>query len=171
MKIDIRKQMLQKRASLSLEEKEKADLRIIKRIQKDKRYQQAQTVAIYYPMETEINVLKLINDDKTFLFPKVVGQEIVFYVFTPSMRFEKSAFGVNEPTRGVIYEKQIDFIVVPALAIDSNNHRIGYGKGFYDRYLLKHRPKTVIGVIYDFQEITHIDVTPLDQVLDGYVKG
>ena len=122
-------------------------------------------------MTNEIDLRPLLVDDKTFLFPKVIGNDIVFYVYKSSLRFEKSAFGVYEPVNGTSYIKQIDLMLAPALAIDLNYHRLGYGKGFYDRYLATYRPQTVLGVIYPFQLIDHLDISDFDQKLDGYVKG
>lgn len=171
MKKDIRKQMIEKRQSLSLQEKERFDQAIVTSIRKDSRYQMASTVALFYPMSCEIDVRELLKDDKIFLFPKVEGNHIKFYPYQENMRFTKSAFGVYEPDEGKPYEKQIDFMIVPALAIDYACHRIGYGKGFYDRYLYLQRPKTAIGVIYPFQLVDYIEINEHDQVLDGYVKG
>ena len=62
-------------------------------------------------------------------------------------------------------------MIVPALAISKNNSRVGYGKGYYDRYIKDHKIKYKLGVIYDFQEVDEIETTPLDQKLDEYIKG
>lgn len=171
MKQAIRKQIINQRKLLSPDEKKQANKRIILRIRQDKRYQQAKTVAIFYPMFDEINLLDLLADKKVFLFPKVVGNHIIFYPYQHDMRFVKSAFGVYEPNEGEPFKQQIDYMLVPALAIDKDNNRIGYGKGFYDRYLATNRPKHVIGVIYDFQLIEHIEGSSFDQKLDDCMRG
>lgn len=171
MKNDIRKMMLERRQSLSHDDKKRFDAKILKCIRDDNKYQQAKTVALFYPMPSEIDVLDLLKDNKVFLFPKVVGNDIEFYPYHANMRFIKSAFGVKEPAEGHPYHMTIDYMIVPALAIDKEGYRIGYGKGFYDKYLNKRRPKTTIGVIYPFQFIDYIDRDKYDQKLDGYVKG
>ncbi len=171
MKQMIRKQMIEKRKSLTKQEKEKRDNHILKQIRLHKKYQEARTVALFYPMHAEINLLDLLNDHKVFLFPKVQKNDIVFYIYEKEMRFKKSAFGVYEPIDGVVYKQQIDIMLVPALAMDKQYNRIGYGKGFYDRYLRSNRPKYAMGVIYPFQCIDHIETTANDEKLDMYVRG
>ncbi len=171
MKKNIRKHMINLRKSLNSEEKKELDKQIVTLIRADKRYQQAKTVALFYPMSFEIDLRDLLKDNKVFLFPKVNGLDMTFYPYNDEMRFIKSAFGVYEPEEGTPYIDTIDYMIVPALAIDQNNHRIGYGKGFYDRYLKNHRPKKAVGVIYPFQFINHIEISELDEKLDGYIKG
>jgi len=163
--------MIEQRKMLTPFEKEVMDKHIVSQILNDQRYQEAETVGLFYPRATEIDLRALLSGNKTFLFPKVIDDDIVFYPYHPEMRFTKSAFGVYEPDEGTPYLKVIDYMLMPALAIDLNGHRIGYGKGFYDRYLKAHRPKTALGVIYSFQLIDHIDHSEFDQTLDGYVNG
>lgn len=171
MKQAVRQQMIKLRKSLDVHQKQAFDHHIIMQIRADERYQQADTVAIFYPMVHEIDLRDLMTDHKTFLFPKVIKDDIVFYPYQKEMRFTKSTFGVYEPKSASPFTAQIDYMLVPALAVDSKGHRIGYGKGFYDRYLAIHRPKTTIGVIYPFQLIDEIDYSDIDQPLDGYMKG
>ncbi len=171
MKNIIRKAMIERRQALSVDDKKKADQDIIAKIRNDTRYQKAKTVALFYPMSSEIDLLELLKDHKTFLFPKVIGKDIMFYPYHQDTHFKKSEFGVSEPVAGHPYQKQIDYMIIPALAIDKRGYRLGYGKGFYDRYLMTNRPKTAIGVIYSFQLIEQIETNAFDQILDGYVKG
>jgi len=171
MKNDIRKQMMAQRKALSKDEKLMRDTRIIEQIKKDIDFQQAKTVALFYPMPSEIDLRPLLKEKKQFLFPKVIGNDMTFYVYHQNMQWEKSKFGVLEPKDEKPYEGPIDYMLAPALAIDTQYARIGYGKGYYDRFLKKHRPKRVIGVVYDFQVIKHIETSKHDQTLDGYLKG
>lgn len=171
MKHLIRKKMLAQRNGLTPEEKHARDKALIKHIQQDINYQQAQTVALFYPMASEIDLRPLLNDQHTFLFPKVCGKNMIFYVYDQHTKWVKSKFGVLEPDEAKPFHEQIDYMLAPALAVDLLCNRIGYGKGYYDRYLQVNRPKTVIGVVYDFQVIDHIEVTLNDQKLDGYLKG
>lgn len=171
MKAHIRRQMIDMRKQLTPEEKQSFDQRIVASIRKDERYQNAKTIALFYPMMHEIDLRALLKDKKIFLFPKVIGNDIKFYTYHSDTRFVKSVFGVYEPEGDTPFLENIDYMLVPALAIDKQGYRIGYGKGFYDRYLMNNRPKTVIGVIYPFQYIENIDYSPFDQKLDDCVKG
>lgn len=68
--------------------------------------------------------------------PKVEGDELKNFFFEGIHQLQKGAFGIQEPTQGVPTEsKQIDLVLVPVLAADRTGNRLGYGKGFYDRFL------------------------------------
>lgn len=106
----------------------------------------AKTVAIYYPLEYEISVLFLRKYNLNLCFPKTEGLNMDFYMNPTS--FKEGSFHVMEPVDGTIVDKNdIDLMIVPALVINSKGYRIGYGKGFYDRYLNGTNIRT-IGVCY-----------------------
>lgn len=164
--------MIQKRNHINDEAIKKQSLSIIEQIKKDSDFINAQSVAIFYPMAKEVDLLGLLEDkNKTFYFPKVENQVIRFYPYDQKTVFIKSAFGVLEPKGNTESYEAIDYMLAPALAISNDFYRIGYGKGFYDRYLKMHRPKKVMGVIYDFQKLDTIPHDEYDEKLDGYFKG
>lgn len=169
-KQEIRAHIFDLRKKMSLDEISSYSQKAIQSIKEDLRYQKSKVVAIYYPMHQEINLLGLMEDHtKIFCFPKVEGKYIRFYRINERTTFETSAFGVREPKDGTII-KDIDYMIVPALAISKTRYRIGYGKGFYDRYLKNNRPKHAIGIIYSFAEIESFEVSPFDEILDDYIK-
>ena len=170
-KKELRILMLKKRSEMNLDLLCKQSASIVEQVRQDIDYQKSQVVAIFYPMQTEVNLLPLLDDDKVFCFPKVVGSKLHFYAYDKNSSFEKSSFGVMEPQSGEICNDKIDYMLAPALAISFDAYRIGYGKGFYDGFLKAHRPKKVLGVIYDFQELNDIPHDEYDEVLDGYIKG
>lgn len=129
-------------------------------------YADVTVIGAYKAFNNEIDLSGLTHPDAVIVYPKVVGTELRFILPKTSESFAKSMFGVMEPTEGVIMDDVIDLLLVPALAISEDLHRIGYGKGFYDRFIGSHRPKHVIGVIHDFQLIDTIDNSPEDQRLD-----
>lgn len=134
-------------------------------------YKKSKTIGLYYPMRNELDLRGLLNDsDKTFYFPKVIGDQLAFYQVDAKTTWMKSAFGVLEPKDAYKMDQTIEILIVPALAISHNNHRVGYGKGFYDRYIKDHHKTYAIGVIYAFQEIKDIDSEAHDQRLDTYIK-
>lgn len=170
-KAELRKLMLAKRNSLSSDEILRKSQLIVAQIQADPRYKQAKTVALFYPMGSEINVLALLKDDKTFVFPKVEKDGLHFYPYTKPMKWVKSTFGVMEPEGHTDDIKDIDYMIAPALIISQSKYRIGYGKAYYDHYLNRYRPKHVVGVIYDFQEVDTFDIDHHDERLDDVIKG
>jgi len=170
-KKEIRSHMLKLRNDMHVEERLQQNSSILEQIQKDPNYQKAKVIAIFYPMGNEVDLRGLISDDKVFVFPRIDHHDMHFYRFTDDTIFHKSSFGVMEPEGENPMDTAIDYMIAPALAISKDLYRIGYGKGYYDQFLQKYRPKKVIGVIYDFQEIDEIEYNEHDQKLDEYVKG
>ncbi|MFU8793043.1 MAG: 5-formyltetrahydrofolate cyclo-ligase [Acholeplasmataceae bacterium] len=167
----IREMMLTKRDALSPDEVLKKSQALVQIIKASKLYQNAQTVGLFYPMRNEIDLRELLHDhDKTFFFPKVEGHMLQFYEVDNQTAFAKSAFGVLEPMDAKPIDQSIDYLIVPALAISKDKHRIGYGKGFYDRYIESHPHAYTVGVIYDFQEIETMKADAHDQALNDYIK-
>ena len=172
MKQDIRKLMIELRKKIDVSSKIVYQETIINKIKNDINYQHAKSVAIYMPLAYEIDLRSLCNDDKIFLIPRVDGKHMVFVKYYKDMKYIPSSFGVNEPSKDeIIYDKKIDFMITPALAISKTLDRIGYGKGYYDQYLSLNRPHHVMGVIYPFQEIEAFEVSSNDQKIDGYYIG
>lgn len=95
---------------------------------------------------TDRLIEELLSLGKKVYLPRVEGENIVA---VPYGQLKKGAFGIDEPT-GEAYFGNIDIVVVPLLAINSRGFRLGYGKGFYDRYLSANNVFTV-GYGYDFQ--------------------
>lgn len=82
--------------------------------------------------------------------------------------FTLSSYGIREPI-GEIYEGNIDVAVLPLLAVDKQGHRLGYGKGYYDRYL-RLRPKMKrIAYAFDFQVLDSVPCSDLDESADMIV--
>lgn len=99
-------------------------------------YKNAKTVMIFYPIGSEINLLELINDDsKTFVFPIVTGSDMKPVIYNKNKGFKTGAFNIKEPIGDIVKINDIDLILMPALAVDKEGCRLGYGKGYYDRFL------------------------------------
>lgn len=110
---------------------------IIKKLIKTTEYQQAKNIMIFYPLKDEINLLSLTKDkNKTFYLPKIDGNNLLCCKFDENTELCESCFHTLEPASPNQANKTlIDLIIIPALAADKNNYRLGYGKGFYDRFL------------------------------------
>ena len=172
MKNIVRKEMMAKRKNLEPSIKKRLDQSIIDQIKCDVDYIKSKVIAIYMPMVFEVDILDLSNEDKIFLIPKVIGDEMIFIRYQKGLIFYTSSFGVKEPMDELHpYDGHIDYMVTPGLAISKDKYRLGYGKGFYDKFLSKHRPKHVIGVIYPFQELDKLEHDDHDQKLDKYYIG
>ena len=102
------------------------------------------------------------RDSKEVAVPKVVGQDMVFYKLTDFAQLEKGYFGIPEPARGEIVQWEDAMMVMPGVAFDKENHRIGYGGGFYDRFLEKHPQIRRVAVAFEFQMLPEVPTEPTD---------
>ncbi|MEM2948186.1 MAG: 5-formyltetrahydrofolate cyclo-ligase [Candidatus Anstonellales archaeon] len=163
----LRKEMLKKRLSLSEGFIENASRKICNKIRRMEEYKNAKTVAIYFPIKNEVNVLPLLKDKtKKFLLPRLEKEKLVFAPFHSLQELKEGRFRIPEPISPKWKEK-IDVVIVPALAFSPTKHRLGYGKGFYDKFLKKINPFK-IGVCFDFQ-LRHFAHEEHDAVMDSVV--
>lgn len=116
---------------------------------------------------TDIIISALLNAGKSVYLPRVEGEDIVPVPYFKGAETKKGAFGVDEPC-GESYKGKIDIAVIPLLAVNKRGYRIGYGKGFYDRYL-KDNPVKKVGMGYDFQ-FEEFEEEEFDQPLDIYIS-
>lgn len=121
-------------------------------------YADAGCVALYAPTHNETDTKMILaaafKEGKRVLYPAVCGNEMVFRPVKPVDKLQEGAFGISEPCpTGIDHQAdEADLIVVPGVAFDVLGHRIGYGKGFYDRFL--HNPACrahLVGLCHDFQ--------------------
>ena len=99
---------------------------------------------------------------KEVAVPKVVGKDMIFYRLTDFSQLEPGYFGIPEPVRGEIVKWEDALMVMPGVAFDPENNRVGYGGGFYDRFLEKHLDITRLAVAFDFQILDLVPTEPTD---------
>lgn len=160
-----RKEMLEKRMSIV---KDCTSCAMANQIRQIEAYKNAKNVMIYLPVKNEVDVSLLINDsDKNFLVPVMEGDDI--YACHLTMQLKIGRFGICEPVERVKMEKnEIDIVIVPGVAFDRNFNRMGYGKGYYDRFL-KDMKALKIGVCHSFQLVDEIPSEPHDIKMDMIV--
>ena len=99
-------------------------------------YKQSKNIMIFYPLENEVNLLSLLEDKtKQFYLPRIKENELECCSYKMEDELSESAFHTQEPICKACNKTDIDMVIVPALACDKNNYRLGYGGGFYDRFL------------------------------------
>ena len=107
-------------------------------------YKDANHVMIFYPIGHEVNLLGLLKDDnKNFYLPRVQGERLRVCPYKSGDELTISKFKTEEPTTGPINPDILDIIFVPALMVDKHNHRLGYGGGFYDKFLSKNAQNAI----------------------------
>lgn len=161
MKKELRQTVLNQMKKLSGKEKEQADSWLTQRLLSSAAYQKAQVIATYLSMPHEVATLAFIKqaqlDGKRVLVPKTYAQGRMIFVDYDENCLQKSSFGLLEPTSDDAVDKtDIDLIHVPGVAFNSQGFRIGYGGGYYDRYLDDYEG-TSVSTIYQVQQA---DFTP-----------
>ena len=141
MKSKLRKQVLQEMKALSQEKKQAMDLALTERVVHHPFYHEAKTIATYLSFPHEFQTQELIEqalkDDKKVLIPKTYPKGRMDFVLYDPQQLVKTSFGLLEPQGDleVMDASRIDLIHVPGLAFTTEGYRIGYGGGYYDRYL------------------------------------
>tara|TARA_B100000963_G_C22621321_1_gene670108 strand:+ start:842 stop:1396 length:555 start_codon:yes stop_codon:yes gene_type:complete len=140
-----------------------------------KRFKNKNTyLSLYYPSLFELNVLKLLELEQIvkikILLPVLAKNKTMrFYRWTKNEILYINQFGMLEPS---VNSKHVipDIMLVPLLAYDENNNRLGYGGGFYDKYLNTHSHKkkdiVTVGTAFSFQKTSNLPTTIHDVKLD-----
>lgn len=156
----LRQQYKQMRRELSQQQKEQMDQKIEKRICNLISFRYAKTVLLYYPKSTEIDTLLIMEEalrqGKQVGFPVTSpgGQMVFRLVEDADAQMEPGSFGVPEPKACCpLFDKEAagaeadTMVLVPGLSFDKDGYRLGYGNGYYDRYL-ENFNATTIGLVY-----------------------
>ncbi|MDE6504735.1 MAG: 5-formyltetrahydrofolate cyclo-ligase [Clostridia bacterium] len=117
--------------------------------------------------DTSLIIKELLKAGKRVCIPRVEGDTMCAVPYTVGTQTKKGAFGIEEP-QGQAYSGKLDVIIIPLLAVNPGGYRIGYGKGFYDKFL-KGLNSVKIGLGYSFQQEEFIN-DEWDEPLDGFVS-
>ncbi len=152
-KLTLRKKYLEIRNNI-IDKDLKSEL-IFNKIINTKEYDKATVIAIYKSLDYEVNTDKLIDHSlsigKTVLLPRVIDDDMAFLELTAKTILIKSNFGVFEPIADKSYPKdKIDLVIVPGVCFDYDKNRLGFGKGYYDKYLKDTKMKK-IGICFEEQ--------------------
>ena len=156
MKSELRKQVLQEMKALSQEQKQAMDQALTDQFLKHPFYQEAKLIASYLSFPHEFQTQELIEqalkDGKKVLIPKTYPKGRMDFVVYDPQQLVKTSFGLLEPQGDleVVEPSQIDLIHVPGLAFTTEGYRIGYGGGYYDRYL-EHFSNHTLSTVYPCQ--------------------
>jgi len=149
-------------------------LSIWQKIEDCRDFQDARTVLLYWSIGFEIPTSEIIckwNGTKRLALPVVVGNDLILRKYDPAKMVEGYR-GIMEPSpeAAIISPEEVDFAIVPGLAFDVNNNRMGRGKGYYDRLLPSLRNDcTVVGVCWREQLFEEIPVDEWDFALSAVV--
>lgn len=166
-KSEVRKRMRELKRAVPPEEKLRRSALIMERVEQTEAFRKAKVVLLYWSMADEVQTHAFVERwyrAKTLLLPCVDGDDLRLRPYTgPDCLVAGEQFGIGEPTGPEWNDLEaVELIVVPGVAFDQEGHRMGRGRGFYDR-LLKSTPRAVkIGVAYGFQMLDAVPVEPHD---------
>ena len=134
-------------------------------------YRNAKTVYGYLPYNQEVRTVPMLEqalaDGKKVAVPKVYGDEMKFIYLTDLTQVEDGYAGIPEPVAdGPVGSDPTALVLMPGLAFDREGHRIGYGGGFYDRFLAKEPEHPTIALCYDFQMVDDLPTEEFDVPVD-----
>ena len=166
MKKELRKEILYLRDNL--EDRYNKSMIIKNKIMDLDIYKKSKVIAIYSSMKSEVDTKELIKDSlligKKVVLPKIVSKnKMIFILINENTIYEKNSFGVLEPV-GEEYQ-DIDLMILPGVAFDKNNNRLGYGRGYYDKYL-KDKDIYKIGICYKEQIVKELPIEDFDIKMD-----
>lgn len=154
-KRDIRKRVLAKRSSMSEEEWTEKSRLIYERVISHPLFQDAEEIYCYVNYNHEADTHAIIEKawklGKKTAVPKVDGRDMEFHYIRTFEELETGYFGIPEPVKDCpAHGKQV-LVIMPGAAFDKNRSRIGYGKGFYDKYLQEHTGYRTMAIAFECQ--------------------
>lgn len=134
-------------------------------------YREATTIYGYLPYNQEVRTVPMLEralkDGKRVAVPKVYGDEMKFIYMTDLTQVEKGYAGIPEPVEdGPVAEDQTALVLMPGLAFDKEGHRIGYGGGFYDKFLAAEPNHPTLALCYEFQMVKELPTEEFDIPVD-----
>lgn len=143
-KKELRKEILARRNALSPEERQEKSAQIASKVIALEEFRKSNKILLYAPIRSEVETEEIYKEaqrlSKDVYYPKVLGAEMEFYLDDSMTEFETGAFGIREPkpeSTLAFIPKEEDkiFVLFPGAVFDDEGNRIGYGGGYYDKYL------------------------------------
>ncbi|MBP1890091.1 5-formyltetrahydrofolate cyclo-ligase [Clostridium moniliforme] len=176
LKKEIRKSIIGKRNKIKNKDKTSMDNKIIESFKKEDSYKKARGIFIYIGFGSEINTKVIIEDalkkGKEVYVPKVKGKEMLLIKIDSLENLVTSSYGILEPIgdNNNFDVDKLDLLVMPGVAFDNSGNRIGYGGGYYDRFLEKNKTNAEkIALAYEFQILNSINNEKHDVKVDKII--
>ena len=176
-KKQLRQQLLEKRRRLSAAQREQCSAQACRHLLACERVMEGEVIMAFYPFGDEVDILPFIEEalhrGKEIWLPRTIPdkRELVPYRYTGKQMLKQGPYGIWEPDpekAQTVDADRVDTILVPGVGFDRQGGRIGYGAGYYDRFLagLGHRPY-LLGVGFSVQVVERVPMEPHDMLLDA----
>ena len=173
LKKELRQHIREIKRQFSQQQLEELSLPIIARLKS--RLTNAKIILAYYSLPDEVDTRQLLDDlvaeGKTVLLPKVIDDEnMEIRRYTGRQDLEEGILHLMEPIGEPLTDyEDIDIVVVPGLAFDAEGHRLGRGRGYYDRFLHRKKHPFCVGICFDFQKVAEVPVDEYDIPVDEVI--
>lgn len=170
-KSEIRAMIQAKKRAMTEAQIEKASQELGEKFRSSPLYQKAQTIYGYLPYNQEVRTTRMleqaIKDGKRVAVPKVFGDEMKFIYLEDLTQVAPGYAKIPEPiAHGPEAHDPTALVLMPGLAFDRRGHRIGYGGGFYDKFLASEPDHPTLALCYGFQMVEHLETEPFDIPVD-----
>lgn len=167
----LRKMIREKKRAMTEMQIEQASARLAQQLYQSPLYRQATTIYGYLPYNQEVRTVPMLEqalaEGKRVAVPKVYGDEMRFLYIDDLSRVEKGYAGIPEPIDdGPLAEDPTALVLMPGLAFDKAGHRIGYGGGFYDKFLSAESDHPTLALCYGFQMLDELPTEEFDIPVD-----
>lgn len=173
-KTELRREIRARKRAMTEEEIETRSAKLARLFFASEAYQKAKTIYGYLPYNQEVRTVPMLEralkDGKKVAVPKVYGEEMKFLYLDNLNAVAKGYAGIPEPIADEpVAQDETALVLMPGLAFDPQGHRIGYGGGFYDKFLAAEPHHPTLALCYEFQMLPKLDVEdhdiPVDTVL------
>lgn len=173
-KTELRREIRARKRAMTEEEIETRSAKLAQLFFASEAYQNAKTIYGYLPYNQEVRTVPMLEralkDGKKVAVPKVYGEEMKFLYLDDLNAVAKGYAGIPEPIADEpVAQDETALVLMPGLAFDPQGHRIGYGGGFYDKFLAAEPHHPTLALCYEFQMLPKLDVEdhdiPVDTVL------
>ena len=170
-KTDLRSTVRQRKQAMTAEDIRTRSNKLCSQVLQTEVYHTCKTVYGYLPFNQEVDLLflmhKALDDGKQVALPKCFGKEMRFILVSDLSRIQYSRFGAPEPMDDApVARDESALVIVPGLVFDRRGYRIGYGGGYYDRFLALEPNHPTIALCYDFQLLNALEPEPHDIPVD-----
>lgn len=167
----LRKKIRDQKRAMTQQQIDEASARLGQLFAESELYRNARTVYGYLPYNQEVRTVpmlqKALEDGKRVAVPKVFGDEMKFIYMTDLTLVAPGYGGIPEPVaNGPVADDPTALVLMPGLAFDPQGHRMGYGGGFYDRFLAKEPEHPTLALCYEFQMLPHLETESHDIPVD-----
>lgn len=170
-KMQLRRQIKEKKKAMSASEIEEKSRILGEKFAASDAYRQAHTIYGYLPYNQEVRTVPMLEralqDGKRVAVPKVYGDEMKFIYLQDISCVAPGYAGIPEPVEdGPVADDPKALVLMPGLAFDPEGHRIGYGGGFYDKFLAAEPEHPTLALCYDFQMLPKLETEEFDIPVD-----